>query len=638
MTRINVGIAPRELPDKLLLAEHREITRIPNAVYEGTADLTQPIPERFKLGVGHVRFFYDKLLYLNRRYAALYFECVRRGFDVANKLSAFNRLDPSHLQDANDYTPTQRDRDLIINRIESKGFSLLPLSQETEPMAKKVATKSTTTRTATKKKAVKKKAVTTKRATTPRKKTTRKKTANKQTPTVSVEAKLFAGDNPLTADIAKELLGWTVVDKKATDYLLKDEYGDKIVCKNNESNRPLDVGNLANLKQEILRRKWKLNGVNRIIGKEGQVLNGQHTLIAVVLAAQSYAIAPDDYEFWDCEPYIETFVAYGIDEDDDTVNTLDTGKSRTLADVIYRSPYFRDFAPKDRKKVSRVADYAVRTVWQRTGAANAFAPRRTHSESLEFIDTHPELLRAIKHVSEELVDNMVAPVLPPGYSAGLCYLMGCCTSDLETYKETPSDSALTFDEQDKAEDFWTMLINGDKKLSAVRHLLGKYSEETGATLAERMGVVIKAWDLFRRGKKITEALISLEYTTDEDGDKVLAEFPTLGGIDVGKEDVEKPSAEERKEQQERAKAERRKKAAAERKAKGTHVNDPDPDNEGEPVTVGEGDTAWAGHLVDIYMTKDGSKIGKVRVDNGYAGAGKVHEVPMDTVKTRKETD
>jgi hypothetical protein len=90
MTRINVGIKPKELPDKLLLAEHREITRIPNTIASGKAVLGE-FSDNFKLGTGHVKFFYDKILYLFKRYSALYQECVHRGFQVTDKSSAFDK-------------------------------------------------------------------------------------------------------------------------------------------------------------------------------------------------------------------------------------------------------------------------------------------------------------------------------------------------------------------------------------------------------------------------------------------------------------------------------------------------------------------------------------------------------------------
>lgn len=82
MTRINL-VPPEELCDQHLLAEHRELTRIPNAVARGKFSLTGQ-PEDYKLGEGHVRFFFNKLDFLHKRYAALHAECLARGFKVQN--------------------------------------------------------------------------------------------------------------------------------------------------------------------------------------------------------------------------------------------------------------------------------------------------------------------------------------------------------------------------------------------------------------------------------------------------------------------------------------------------------------------------------------------------------------------------
>lgn len=117
MTRVNVGVDPSELPDRLLLAEHREITRIPNAVTSGRAKLVN-IPQEFTLGAGHVKFFYDKLGYLKSRYEQLYHECIRRGFRVTNKSDAFIGV-------TGDYVETGREREIIVARINSKGFHLI---------------------------------------------------------------------------------------------------------------------------------------------------------------------------------------------------------------------------------------------------------------------------------------------------------------------------------------------------------------------------------------------------------------------------------------------------------------------------------------------------------------------------------
>ena len=80
MTRINL-VPPAELCDQHLLAEHRELTRIPNAVAKGKYHLKGQ-PAEYKLGEGHVRFFFNKLTFLKKRYDALHAECKARGFNV----------------------------------------------------------------------------------------------------------------------------------------------------------------------------------------------------------------------------------------------------------------------------------------------------------------------------------------------------------------------------------------------------------------------------------------------------------------------------------------------------------------------------------------------------------------------------
>jgi len=116
MTRINVAVKPIELNDKMLMAEHREIKRIPNSIKKGRYSLNG-IPDRFTLGTGHVKFFYNKLEYLHDRYIDLYNECIRRGFNVTNYEEAFNDL-PDELY--NWYVETDRDRKIILERINER--------------------------------------------------------------------------------------------------------------------------------------------------------------------------------------------------------------------------------------------------------------------------------------------------------------------------------------------------------------------------------------------------------------------------------------------------------------------------------------------------------------------------------------
>ena len=116
MTRINVGILPKELSDKHLIAEHREIKRIPNCIAKGKYNM-DGIPKRFKLGTGHVKFFYNKLLYLKNRYIKLYEECINRGFNVQNYIGAWDNV-PKELM--NDYKVRANDIRIIRERINEK--------------------------------------------------------------------------------------------------------------------------------------------------------------------------------------------------------------------------------------------------------------------------------------------------------------------------------------------------------------------------------------------------------------------------------------------------------------------------------------------------------------------------------------
>lgn len=121
MTRINTGISAQELPDKLLLAELREIKRIPNVIKSGRYNMAGQ-PKEFTLGTGHVKFFYDKLEYLLERYNNLRWEALYRGFNVSDWTDAWEGV-PTELM--NNYQETQRDREILIERIQEKGFDLL---------------------------------------------------------------------------------------------------------------------------------------------------------------------------------------------------------------------------------------------------------------------------------------------------------------------------------------------------------------------------------------------------------------------------------------------------------------------------------------------------------------------------------
>lgn len=110
MTRINV-VPAKELCDQHLLAEHRELTRIPNCVNSGKYKLTD-IPNAYVLGTGHVKFFTNKLKWLRIRYDSLHEECLHRKFNVTYKF-------PDNVPESanGDYVVTEEAIKLNVDRI-----------------------------------------------------------------------------------------------------------------------------------------------------------------------------------------------------------------------------------------------------------------------------------------------------------------------------------------------------------------------------------------------------------------------------------------------------------------------------------------------------------------------------------------
>lgn len=125
MTRVNVGIDPRELPRAALLAEHREMIRIPNKVASGKYVNLNNAPKNFTLGDGHELFFTNKLAYLKRRYIAVYDACIENNYNVESYITAFDGISDRFM---NEYTPTERDRHLLLERLSIRKHILKHIS------------------------------------------------------------------------------------------------------------------------------------------------------------------------------------------------------------------------------------------------------------------------------------------------------------------------------------------------------------------------------------------------------------------------------------------------------------------------------------------------------------------------------
>lgn len=133
MTRVNC-IPVTELTDKHLLAEYRELPRVSRLVWKwrdrtgfllnGKLAFVLPTPpNNYRLGAGHVKFFYDKGGYLKHRFEQLVAEMHRRGFKTTY---TEYRAHPDGLN--NDWVPDEKAIALNRARIAER------LSKKTQPL------------------------------------------------------------------------------------------------------------------------------------------------------------------------------------------------------------------------------------------------------------------------------------------------------------------------------------------------------------------------------------------------------------------------------------------------------------------------------------------------------------------------
>lgn len=116
MTRINL-VDPSELADQHLLAEYREIrllcANLQRTLNSKAGFQQEKVPPKFTLNKGHVYFFFPRGRYIHKRYELIRQEMQKRG--ISADLEFPLDLWPPFLY--NDWTPSERDKDIVRERI-----------------------------------------------------------------------------------------------------------------------------------------------------------------------------------------------------------------------------------------------------------------------------------------------------------------------------------------------------------------------------------------------------------------------------------------------------------------------------------------------------------------------------------------
>lgn len=145
----------------------------------------------------------------------------------------------------------------------------------------------------------------------------------------------------------------------------------------NKNNRPITQAHVNRIAAQIFKGLWKFNGDTIKIAVDGDVLDGQHRLWAIIMA----------------DTAVETIVVYGIEKD--AFATIDTiRKVRSGADILSLHG-----CELHRRSIATALTWLIR--WQNGGLVNWRSPKnRVENSDVEAsYAAHPEMAEAVDRVS-----------------------------------------------------------------------------------------------------------------------------------------------------------------------------------------------------------------------------------------------
>lgn len=251
----------------------------------------------------------------------------------------------------------------------------------------------------------------------------------------------------------------TITPERAMELL--DKYS-------NGRNPPIRQGNIDRYAKDMKAKDWKLNGEPIILGFKS-ILDGHHRLWACTEAAV---------------PFTTLVVS---DVDDDTFDTIDTGRTRTWADAIFIDGV---------KTHHRPAATAVGLILRYEAGKIVTNAKIANHEIQTYVSGHPDLMTWVEASSKGSMRPYAAPIAAVTYLAAGKY-------------------------RARAVDFIDKLVHGaglqkgDPTLALRNRLLDKGRRSLPT---ERLALVIQGWNAYVEGRTLTRMQI---YT----GDK----FPKIKG-------------------------------------------------------------------------------------------------------------
>lgn len=236
----------------------------------------------------------------------------------------------------------------------------------------------------------------------------------------------------------------------------------KAMLDRNTKNRRIRWPTVMEYAGALLRGEWQLNGSTICVDWFGNLLNGQHRLLAIV------------------ESGVPMTVILVENLPPETQVTMDDGVNRTMSDTL---------GWRDEKNCTNLGS-TLRVVWNYTKTGKVVTQqhkdRATKLQRLQFLDTHPRIREAMSFPEFKRVTRL----LTGSVASSLYYLF------------------MHIDEDD-AEDFMYRLGSGDglqdgDAIYALRRVLeaNALKKHSKMDTLQKSALTIKAWNAYRRGEQV----------------------------------------------------------------------------------------------------------------------------------------
>lgn len=233
----------------------------------------------------------------------------------------------------------------------------------------------------------------------------------------------------------------------------------------NLNNRPVSQRTVDRYAQEMRNGTWRLNGEALIFGVSGNLLNGQHRLLACIRAGKPF----------------QTVVTHGIA--DAYFNTLDDGNTRKMSDVlaIQGESYGKSLS----SALYFVYSYAIGSI--RRGTKRTIPTKQILERLLE---TQKGIRESVRYY-QMLKQRGGGIMLPPSIGIGMHYIFQLVDRDKADAFFDSFQSGLNLQAGDPIALLRSRLIAGGRESSSRMTSEAQYA------------YTVLAWNAYIGGKKLT---------------------------------------------------------------------------------------------------------------------------------------